>query len=836
MRDSNQNGGIRFLVDSVSRLPIHVHMLIYTISFFVPLYLIISIAIFEIQELDENSGRLSQLKLASFNVEGVQAATGKILILSDLIYASSESYLIDGAISLAKSTLASYRGIDFVGSVSDVEIQGYDQYLTSVMEGLTNLSYLDAIQLQNQLDQFVVEYDRNSEQLLASLIDLKASLDIKLETMSLQVSNDRNNFVIGSIASLFAWICYAFLIFRIHLNYLARPVQFLDRAAQSATSESDLITLPEQGPAEYRSLSQSLTAYDQQLAARRGLLKIISDISTHLTRIDKVLDSYDIVVETLKKGFGTNAIIWYEKDISRGYVNTQRQENARSDSMLPQVIPEEARCIDLLSAHIGTTLLSSADPILTDIFETKDAQNDPVVGLIGIHLAGELEAFVMIVNPQQQMEAIFNEQSLTQIGQVISTSIEKLALGEHLEERVRVRTEDLEREKVKAEAANIAKSSFLSTMTHEIRTPFNGIIGMADLLQQSDLDEQQSLFVKTILSSSRHLLDLLSSILDFSRLEAGGVELKLMRVNLLASFKDLMAIAIQKNINEDQEIRLETNLDADLHLECDEELIKQVVRGLIGNATQHSNAKHIVVNVQASALSSENTLLMVAVADDGLGINEQLHENLFEPFVQGETKVIAGTGLGLASFSRMVSLMGGELQVESAEGKGSRFFFELRLPVVESMAEEAVRIDLFIRSELYNHEQVIFLDDGSLDQSIFQLVQQLKFATEMVHVAGDEGVLLPIGKESRLIFVNVAMDAVKLRSFLDLLQSLDAKGEFSGSNTLVIGVGSSESGFENAFPGYGFFHGFLNAPVYAKELVEVITRSVINQPGSKRSG
>ena len=123
MRDPSRKGVIKFLIERTSKLPIHAHLLIYTMAFFVPAILIILVAVYEIQKLDENSGRLSQIKLASFNVAGVRAATGKILILADLIYASSETYLIDGAISLGNSTLASYREIDFVEAVSDAEVQ-----------------------------------------------------------------------------------------------------------------------------------------------------------------------------------------------------------------------------------------------------------------------------------------------------------------------------------------------------------------------------------------------------------------------------------------------------------------------------------------------------------------------------------------------------------------------------------------------------------------------------------------------------------------------------------------------------------------------------------------
>ncbi len=826
MYDSDHKGGIRFLIESVSGLPIYTHLLIYTTSFFLPLFIIIAVAVYEIGDLDESSGKLGQLRLASFNVESVQAATGKILILSDLIYASSETYLIDGAISLGNSTLASYRGIDFAGYVSDTEIQEYDLYLTKVMTGLTNLSYLDAIQSAQQLDRFLVDYDQNSQYLLVSLIELKQTLDARLKAMTLQVSNDRTELIFGGIGALLAWACYAFVIFRIHLNYLARPVEFLDRAALSAISESDLIELPDKGPREYRSLSRSFAAYDQQLAARRELLKMISDISTHLMSIDKVLDSYDIVIKDLQNGFGTRHVVWYERDSTGDYVTSLEQVSGSNNLVLPELVPEKSYCVNQLSVHIGIRAQSTHEMILSDFFEkaTGLEQIDPVVGFIGVHLEGELQSFVVIVNPRQELLAIFNERSLEQIGQVISTSMEKLTLGEHLEERVRVRTEDLEKEKVKAEAANIAKSSFLSNMTHEIRTPFNGIIGMSDLLQQSELDEQQSLFVKTILSQSRHLLNLLSGILDFSRLEAGSIEANPMRVNLLASIKDLVSIASEKNKNAVHKIRLNTSLESGLYLQCDEDLIQQVVKGLIGNAQQHSEARNIVVDIQASAVIDQHTEITIAVIDDGVGINQQLHEKLFEPFVQGENKSLAGTGLGLASFSRMVSLMGGQLQVESAEGEGSRFFFELRLPVVESATREEERIKRFMASDSYHPEQVLFLDDGSLDNSIYQLVQQLQLASKVIGVADVEGMLPLNDRESTLIFVNLGLDGVLLRAFLDILQRQSDLGVFSGSKALVIGIGSSQSDFEAAYPGYGLFNGFLNTPVYAKEFLGEITR------------
>ncbi|MDR2080781.1 MAG: nitrate- and nitrite sensing domain-containing protein [Campylobacteraceae bacterium] len=246
-------------------------------------------------------------------------------------------------------------------------------------------------------------------------------------------------------------------------------------------------------------------------------------------------------------------------------------------------------------------------------------------------------------------------------------------------------------EKRKAEEASAAKSIFLANMSHEIRTPLNGIIGFTDLLKESGLDGEKLEFVEVIQKSSENLLTIINNVLDLSKIESNKVELDEIPFLPIQEFENAVEVygpkAAEKNI------QLSAYIDPSLtnYLKGDITKIKEVLINLMSNAVKFTpqNGSIIVSIVRFESVVQGNTRIQFSVEDNGVGIPQSKLHDIFNAFSQADstiTRKYGGTGLGLTISSKFVDMMGGQLQVESTEGKGSKFFFALDL--VETPSNE----------------------------------------------------------------------------------------------------------------------------------------------------
>jgi len=238
-----------------------------------------------------------------------------------------------------------------------------------------------------------------------------------------------------------------------------------------------------------------------------------------------------------------------------------------------------------------------------------------------------------------------------------------------------------------AEKANQAKSLFLASMSHDIRTPMNGIIGMTDLCLDTELTDEQREYLGMVKSSADSFLSLLNDILDFSKIESGMLELEEIGFNLNSAVEDTVKSLAYMAHNKGLELACRIHRDVPVALVGDPGRLRQVIVNLVGNALKFTEKGEVVVEVRLLEEADDHVFLHFLVRDTGIGISRDRQEKIFEAFSQADestTRKYGGTGLGLSISSRLASMMGGKIWVESEPGEGSTFQFTARFGLQEA--------------------------------------------------------------------------------------------------------------------------------------------------------
>jgi two-component system, sensor histidine kinase len=323
--------------------------------------------------------------------------------------------------------------------------------------------------------------------------------------------------------------------------------------------------------------------------------------------------------------------------------------------------------------------------------------------------------------------------------------------------------EALRRAKNESDAANHAKSQFLATMSHEIRTPLNGILGMAQLLLLDDLEKDERLsYAKIILKSGQSLLTLLNDILDLSKVEAGKFELNMAVFEpekLIDDVLSLFAYSLtQKNISVCRSWR--QSADQPRYL-GDALRLRQMLANLLGNAVKFTESGTVTVEAYESRRENDHAMLMFKVRDSGIGISPEQQLALFLPFSQidnSNTRKYGGSGLGLSIVRELARLMEGEVGLESELGKGSCFWFCIRVEL-DFTEPTSLSPKALVESPTAKCSQpILVVDDNPLNLTVIKMIlSKLGFALELAQDGREAIQLLADDVMPALIFMDCQM-------------------------------------------------------------------------------
>ena len=523
-----------------------------------------------------------------------------------------------------------------------------------------------------------------------------------------------------------------------------------------------------------------------------GQVGIVHDITERLLAEEKLKESeerYRFLFENSIEAIFTTDIEGTFTSLNKsceellGY----KREELISESYKKVIPPEEA---DFIFKEFNK-LYRTGEPISNIIYPIvkKDGKKRMLEGCVNLIKKGNrIEGFQGTV--KDITERKLSEEELKRSKEAVEKANLELA-STNLELEMTIL--QLKEMAIEAEVANHTKSEFLTNVSHEIRTPLNSIIGMIDLVLESNLDSEQKKFLGMSKSSAYSLLDIINDILDFSKIESGKMNLEHVNFNLTEIIDSLISPLSYRAHKKGLELLVDIDPEVPINLIGDPTRFRQVIVNLIGNSIKFTEEGEIELHVGVDKLTSRRARLHVFIRDTGIGVSEEKKKIIFDSFTQADgstTRKYGGTGLGLTISEKLLELMYGEIWVESEVGKGSIFHFtaEFDLQIGHQPISAVVGDDLEGLS-------VLVVDDNTSNRIILNKTLELWGMTTREAASGTEGFkAIMDAQRSKNPFDLIILDYLMPEmDGIDVARSLQKEGI---TDIPIIMLTSAEVGFE----------------------------------------